>query len=213
MDALDPRKWAELVEELFGRTWGRRFNQVVLAFLMLGAIGLGGQLFFDNFIGKIVWPFTTKLFGSPNSGITLDNIESIIIVLVAAVAFFVIVFSLFVLFAVRAFRRRVVPQSVINEIAGHRSEGISILNDRPKDATTDLARWHKSWSDWRDSVSAFLGQHFTQAEQLSFERLGLVAELPWGTLPINGEHAHYLNQLAKQLTILENLIRVHQERH
>ena len=212
MDALNPRVWAEMVEELFGRSLGRILNRTALFFIILGAVGFGGQLFFKNFVGEVLWPFSTTLFGS-DSGITLDNIESVIIVLVAAVAFFVIVFSAFVLFAMRTFRRRVIPQPVIDQLAELRSRGISILNDRPTNPADDFQRWQDVWREWRNEVVDFLRHNLTTAETLAFDRLGLLPELPWGTLPIDAVHAHHLNMLAKELTILENLIQVHQERH
>jgi hypothetical protein len=60
-------------------------------------------------------------------------------------------------------------------------------------------------------VVSFLSQNLTLAEKLSFERLGLIAEHRFG-FALTPEHAHKLMMLAKQLTILENMIQRFQER-
>ena len=212
MDALNPKVWAEMVVELFGPRLGRLLNQTAMLFLILGAIGIGGNWFFIGFVGDVLWPVATQIFGVPESGISLDNIEAIILVLVAAVSFFVIVFSLFVLLAIRTLRRRVIPQESIDQLAELRSEGIKILNRRPTD-DSDLSQWEDGWREWAEKVVAFLKDNFTKAEQLSFTRLGLVPELPWGETPINAKHGHSLNMLAKQLLIIESMIETHQGRH
>jgi hypothetical protein len=213
MSGLDPRPWAELIEEHFGRRFGRFMIKMLLAFTMLAVIGFALFIFFKQFVGELVWPFLVNLFGFPRSGISLDNIESVIIVLTAAIVFFVAIISVFLLFAMRAVRRRIVPQPMIDELAKYRSTGISILNDRPEDDGAGLKKWHGRWQEWRDGVVEYLRKNFTKAETLSFDRLGLITPLSWGGLPISPEHAHYLSQLAKQLTILEGLIQRHQDRH
>jgi hypothetical protein len=114
-------------------------------------------------------------------------------------------------FAIRSFRRRVVPQVAIDTLADFRSEGIRILNEIPNGPSA-VADWEKKWKEWSDQVTAYLQANFTKAESLSFRRLGLVPENRF-SFAVTPEHAHYLMQLAKQITILENLIQQHQERH
>lgn len=224
MDVFNPKVWAEMVIDLFGPKRGRLFNQITMIFLMLGAIGLGGKLFFDDFVRKVVWPFGTSVFGFPESGISLDNIEAIILVLISAIVFFVVIFALFVLLAWRVFRRRVVPQEAIDKLAEHRSKGINILNTLPDQQNIPpnepqrqqwldswVATWHTTWREWVDDVLGSLDKYFTQAEKLSFQRLGVFPERNMG-LALTLDHFRYLSQLAQQLAILERLIEFHQER-
>jgi hypothetical protein len=207
----DPVKLAEVIERYFPLWFARFLVQAVILGAALGAVGFGLKLFFADFIGAIVWPFLARNFGLGHGAISLDNIEAIIVVLVASIVILVLVFLVAAYAFVRAFHRRVVPQRLVDQLAEHRSEGISILNDRPADAH-DVQRWHSRWTGWSQTVAAFLGGKFTRAERLSFERLGVIAETRFGTLAVTPEHGHYLMQLARQLTILELLIQRHLER-
>lgn len=201
-------------------TIGPYLVKISLLFLILLVVGFGGTAFFGSFIGGVLWPFLTNLFGTTKSGISLDNIEAIIIVLVSAVVFFVLIFGLFVWLAIRTFGRRIIPQSIIDELADHRDKGIKILNDIPNNQgkMTDQEKeqfvqdWKARWEQWRREVIATLDKSFTKAERLSFQRLGLIAEYSFH-FAVTPDHNHFLMQLAKQLTILENLIALHQERH
>jgi hypothetical protein len=224
MEALDPKRWAEMIEAYFGKTAGRALNRTALLFLILGAIGLGGQLFFKNFIAEFIWPALEKLFGANEIGISLDNIEAIIAVLVASIVAFVVLFAIVIMFFIKVFRRRVVSQETIDELAEFRSEGISILNLKfepsdgservPTDVEADIfltMTWEPKWTAWKGRVVAALEKNFTKAEQLSFERLGIYPARRFRR-QMNPEHGHYLGQLAQQITVLEDMIQRYQER-
>ena len=218
--AFDPLKWGDAVEKYIGKRWGRLLIRLAILAFLLGVIATGSILFFRDFVGDVVWPFLTQLFGFTSTGITLDNIEAIIIVLTAAIVFFVLVFAVFLYVLAGAFRRRTVPQNIIDDLAEFRSQGISILNKTLAGAGTLNANvkddyvefvWRPAWSDWGDNVADFLGEYFTTAEKLSFSRLGVIQQIGFANA-INGSHGHYLMQLSKQLTTLENLIDRYQER-
>lgn len=143
--------------------------------------------------------------------ITVDNIESIFATLILSVFAFAVLATGAQFFVLRHMRRRRVPQAVIDELAEFRSQGITILNTRP-DSDAALSSWTVDWGAWADKVSDYLGEWFTKAEQLSFKRLGVIKEMTFGSGSYNAEHAYKLNQLSKQLSILENLVELHLER-
>lgn len=208
MNAPDPRKLADMIEKYFP-TMGPLLNRIVVLFLVLLVVGLGGTVFFGQFIGGLVWPFLTNLFGSTDTGISLDNIEAIIIVLVLAVVFFVVIFAVFVLFSVRIFRKRVLPQSTIDQVADLRSEGVSLYSDRMDETAVD--DWWAKQTAWSNKVATFLDDNLTKAEALSFRRLGMIPDMLFAQA-ISEKHRRLLGILAKKLDVLENLIDRHQER-
>lgn len=224
MPQFDPEKSAKVIEKYLGKPLGRVLIRLTIVAGLLGITGLGLTWFFKDFIAELLWPFFFKLFGAGDVGISLDNIEAIIITLVAAIVVLVLIFLIFAIGMWKAFRRRVVPQYAIDELAELRSEGIKILNTLPKkeDIPSDedqLEKWTKDWADnwqtrwrlWVEKVLETLDRNFTKAEKLSFQRLGVFPERNLG-FAVNPEHYQYLMQLAQQLTILENLIQRHLER-
>lgn len=191
----------KLVDQRFGRFWGTLLLLVTYVFIMSAAL-------------KAVWDW----IGSPLAGllislfggrfITLDNLTS---VLSTAIAGAVLAGTAAIIIPlVGNLTRRRVPQAAIDSLAELRSEGISILNDVPKDKD-DVARWQKRWTEWKGRVVAELKRNFTKAEMLSFDRLGVIEEARFG-FAVTPEHGHCLMMLNKQLTILENMIQRHQER-
>ena len=217
---FDPMRWGAAVESYLGKFWGRRLIQLAIIAVLLGVIGEGAKLFFKDLIGDLIWPFLMRLFGGTTTGITMDNIEAIIIVLVSALVLFVLMVALLIYVLAGSLRRRTVPQNVIDDLAELRSQGISILNRLPdnvdklsqaeKDDYVDQD-WHPAWTEWGNGVVDFLERHFTKAEKLSFRRLGVIREEQFG-LALTPKHGHYLMLLSKQLSILEELIQRHQER-
>jgi hypothetical protein len=190
------------VDERLGRRWGTLLLLVAYVSVIAGLLtGLW------KWFGAPLADFIPKLFGA-GPIITQDDLAQVVstatvfVVLTGAAA---IIIPL-----VNNLSRRRVPQAAIDELADLRSEGIAVLNDVPKTAD-DVVRWHGRWTGWRDRVVASLGRNFTRAEMLSFDRLGVIAEVAFG-FAATPEHRHYLMQLNKQLTILENLIQRHQER-
>ena len=204
---VDPIKVVHIVEKVLGR---RPTRLLTIAVIYLG-IAMFAVWAISFILNQGIIPIFLWLRDSFSVGVTLDNIEVVVISAVIAVLLFFIllVFLQFLLF--RALRRRAVPQRLIDGVAEKRSEGISILNDRPKDAA-DFDRWKARWLTWHRGVVDYLQEHFTVAEKLQFDRLGLVPERNFGSLAVTPEHAHSLMQLAKQLVILEDLISRHLER-
>ena len=207
MAEFDPFRAYRLLADLVGNKRARLLGQIVI-YISWAAFVIWAL----SFIYRIVKPGFTAIIEGLAPGITIDNIETIITALLITVVIFSLIIASGQYLFMRALRKRAAPQWVIDEVAEYRSKGISILNDRPISEESGLVKWHESWTNWGRKVSEYLGDHFTRAERLSFERLGVVPQLQWGSIPIDGEHAHYLNQLAKQLTILENLIQRHLER-
>jgi hypothetical protein len=185
---LDPQKVAYTIENYLGKPWGRLFVKAVIVCGALGIISVGLDLFLRQLVGQVVWPFISHFLGVAEHGVTVDNI-----VIIAG-----------------ALRRRSVPQYAIDDLAEFRSTAIHILNDVPKNQS-DLQRWEKGWHDWRQTVVNYLDLHFTKAESLSFQRLGLIAGHNFG-MAINPKHNHDLMMLAKQIVILEDMIQRHLER-
>ena len=210
MPEFDPHKVAEVVESYLGKRLGRFLIQLTIIAGLLGVIGLGFVWFFRNFVAGLLWPFFSDVFGAGAQGITLDNIEAIIITLVASIVILVLIFLIFALVMARAFRRRVVPQSAIDNLAELRSDGIHILNDPPP-SEDQLQDWRERWDSWREDVLDALKRDFTVAERLSFQRLGVFPPREF-KIAVNPVHSHFLSMFAHQLTILENLIQRHQER-
>ena len=216
---LDPHKLVDLIERRLGPRLGSVLIQAVIWATALGVIGIGLKLFFGDFVAGLLWPFLSSLFGAAEEGITLDNIEAIIVTLVAAVVILVFVFVSLAIVMAKAFSRRVVPQEMIDALAEHRSRGIRILNTLPENSAALSAEerdafvevWRVEWTGWRQEVVQTLRTHFTKAESLSFERLGVIDEKPLN-FALTAVHMHYLLQLSKQLRILEVLIQRHQER-
>jgi hypothetical protein len=218
--SFDPDKWGAAVEKYLGRWFGRKLMQGAIIATLFSIMIAALVLFFEKLVDPILWPFFVRAFGGPRTGISLDNLEAIILVLVLALGLLVLLMAITVYAFVSAFRRRTVPQNVIDDVANLRSEGIQILNMLPPSAgsMTDAQKdayiskvWHTEWTDWRRRAVAYLENHFTTAEALSFSRLGLITPTQF-TFALNPRHEHYLTQLAKQLTTLENLIERHLER-
>ena len=214
------REAGEVIEHYLPKI-GRPLIKISMVCGALFVVGIGLWWFFGKFVGEVLWPFLINIFGAKDTGITLDNIEAIIIVLITAVSLFIIVFILLSVGVLNFIRRRVVPQTVVDQLAELRSRGIHILNRRPHaaDKLSDQERedyvlhvWKKAWKEWGDEVVVFLGTHFTVAEKLSFARLGVIRENPFGSA-LTPEHNHYSMLLAKQITILEDLIQGQLERH
>ena len=210
MTSFDPQTLARIAEEYLGKRLARPMIQVALVGGLLGIAGIGLKWFFSEFVGGFLWPGFANLFGGVEQGISLDNIEVIIVTMVAAIIILVVAFVVLAMILGRAFWRRVVPQAAIDNLAELRSAGISILNTDPEDGNA-FPEWHRQWQTWRKSVCDALNKDFTKAEALSFERLGVFSLNRLGHA-INDEHGFALAQLTHQLAILEDLIRRHQDR-
>lgn len=105
-------------------------------------------------------------------------------------------------------RHRRVPQSVVDALAELRKTAIDkILNGRVT-SPQEFKAWEAEQSEWRESVSALLKEHFSKAEVLGFQSLGVFQP---ATFPhaFNNEHNFKLNKLAKRLSALEDIIRRH----
>ena len=211
MGPIDPEKFANVFERYFQGWFARFLIRFLLISVALGVSGAALFVFFDWFVAGLVWPFFSRTFGVDVGGITLDNIEAVVMTLVAAIVVLVLVFIIVAIILARAFRRRVVPQSVIDELGEYRSKGISVLNDNPTDSA-NVPRWEADWKAWAADVTSYLEINFTKAERLMFHRLGVVPPVNFGQLAFDNTHAHYLMLLAKQLNVLEILIDRHQER-
>ncbi len=188
----------------------------VARFIVQTAIYLGYAIFCVWGISYVmmegalpIFRFAREAFGV---GITLDNIETIIASFGITLGCFAILMASGQFLFLRYLSRRRVPQWAIDKLAELRSAGISILNDHPADDQNDFARWRAAWSLWKGQVVGCLDSHFTKAEMLSFDRLGLVYGRPWKQRPVSPEHESCLDQLAKQLDVLESLIRTHLEK-
>jgi hypothetical protein len=209
MDAIDPLKFSDLIEKYFGDPFGKI---IVRISVLCGFIGI--LLFGITWLIKLletIWEIIALIFGVAKGGITLDNIEIVVIFLVAILTFFIVFSSVMAWLFWSSFRRRVVPQSAIDRLADLRSDGISVLNQQPRTGE-EFAQWRESWKTWVSSVASELRANFTKAEALSFERLGLLRATTSYAMAFDADHSHCLLQLDKQLTILENLISRHQER-
>lgn len=216
----DLDRLAAMIEKYLGQWWATALMRLMIISVVLGVIGTCGAVFFGMFIGPIVVPFMTQVVGATQSvttgGMQLPGAAT---VLVATFVFFVGIFAVLVWLAMRAVYRRVVPQSVIDQLAEYRSQGIAILNTRPANALLGpeeiekyvAEEWAPLWDKWRLKVVSYLGEHLTLAEKLSFERLGLITEQQF-KIALNPSHGHKLMMLAKQLTILEDMIQRFQER-
>lgn len=201
-DLFGVGKIIELVEKKFGPFWGGLLTLAVGATLFAGAVH-----FFWIWLVEPMGSFLAELLeGGPL--VTVDNIGPIVSTVVVVVTFLLLTSILIPL--VRNLTRHRAPQAAIDSLAELRSEGIRILNDRPANET-GLPDWRQRWNAWAERVVKTLERDFTQAESLGFRRLGLIEERTFG-FAVNPEHNHYLMQLAKQLTILENLIERHLER-
>ena len=209
MPDLDPVKLADLIEGYLGKSFGGILIRLTLLMGLLGLIGLGSFWFFGTFVGGLVWPFFSSLFGVGASGITLDNIEPIVLTLVTTIVALVVVFACFLWAMWRVFRRRVVPQSVIDELAEFRSKAVSLYADHPTE--NEIGGWWAKQTDWSERVIVYMKEHLTKAETLSFQRLGVVFGTPFSH-GVNRNHEHLLAILAHKLRVLENLIQRHQER-
>jgi hypothetical protein len=207
---LDPQKVAYTVENYLGKPWGRLFVKAVIVCGALGIISVGLDLFLRQLVGQVVWPFISHFLGVAEHGVTVDNIAAVIVTLAVSLVILTVIFIAVVVIIAGALRRRSVPQYAIDDLAEFRSTAIHILNDVPKNQS-DLQRWEKGWHDWRQTVVNYLDLHFTKAESLSFQRLGLIAGHNFG-MAINPKHNHDLMMLAKQIVILEDMIQRHLER-
>lgn len=125
LENFDPSKVTELIERYIGRRMGRLLIQATILALLLGGIGLGLKWFFGELVKDLIWPFLVWTFGGVDAGISLDNLEPIIIVLTATLAFVVGLMALMVFVAVRFLRRRVVSQHAIDELALARDKAIT----------------------------------------------------------------------------------------
>jgi len=201
---FDPIKLWKLLMDLIGSRPARFLAKTSIYLGWVAFVAWALKIIFD-----IIKPAITNISETLAFGITLDNAQTVVMSLLVAVVILAMMIVGGQYLFLRVLRKRVAPQWVIDRVAELRSDGISILNDRPTNERGDLNRWQAKWEKWRKEVADYLGDHFTRAEQLSFERLGLIQELPWGTLPISGPHAHYLNQLAKQIAILDTIIERH----
>ncbi len=179
---VDIEKLVAVADRYLSPAWARFLGQVLVVSVVVAAFSLSATLFFDSLIGGVAWPFFVKLFGGRETGISLDNIEAIILVLVSAVAFFVLMFAVFVVAVIKVFRRRIVSQAAIDELAELRDAGIAVLNDIPKnpgaltedDKEAFVVEWKARWIAWAKRVVDALAKNFTKAEMLSFAHIGLI---------------------------------------
>lgn len=194
-------KVLEMLEQRLGKFAFKLMLYMIWLAIIAGCVGIVldqvairvYKFFDDLFAGKV------RIF---------DNSPQIFATLLVLIVLVVVL--IFVVRLIASLTKRRVPQAAINELADHRSAGISVLNDVPPNEAV-LPAWHAKWLAWRDKVVETLRKNFTHAETLSFDRLGVIREAPFG-IAVNNEHQHYLRQLSKQLTILENMIQQHQER-
>jgi hypothetical protein len=206
MASVDPSKWAELYEDHFGKKLGRLIIKLLLFTTALAFLSfcLG---FFLDFYKKYILPWA--------SGFSIDTgaLGDITWLVSAAIVFaiFATAYGLITIALARIFKRRMVPQNIIDDLSEFRSEAISVLNNMPKN-DDEFNAWEIKWTSWREGVRLFLEKNFTKSEALLFGRLGIIPEVQFG-FAYNDKHAHCLKQLAKQITILENLINRHLERH
>lgn len=207
MVQLDPLQLFRLIEERMGRRPARFLLNatIYLAFVAFSVWAIG--LIWKHGVVPI-FLFVRDILGV---GVTLDNLETLFITFALTLLLFAMIVVGSQHLILRFLRRRTAPQWVIDKVANFRSDGIRILNDRPSN-DENLKRWETTWRTWGQGVADYLGNHFSHAERLAFERLGLIPERQFGRLAFNSEHAHYLMQLAKQLTILEDLIQRQLER-
>lgn len=208
-DHLDPEKLGVLMERRLGRPGRWLFNA---ALFMSGLFALAFTLRYilDEFIGQLIWPFFSRVFGGSTGALTLDSIEAVVLTMTVTIAVLLIIMVGTFFLLVRTVRRRAVSQTAIDELAEMRSQGISVLNELPS-KLGGFDKWTAKWEAWRNEVVSVLRDHFTKAETLSFSRLGVIREAPFG-MAESPEHQHALMMLSKQLSILEGLIQRHQER-
>jgi hypothetical protein len=105
-------------------------------------------------------------------------------------------------------RHRSVPQSVVDALAELRKTAVDkILNSRVTNPQ-EFRAWEEEQSAWPQSVIDLLEEHFSKAEVLGFQSLGVIEP---ATFPhaFNNEHNYKLSKLAKRLSVLEDIIRRH----
>ena len=192
-----------IVDERFGRRFGTGFLLVVV--LAIIAFCLDGIW---KWIVRPIYNTLTGFLAQPVF-VTPDDFAPTLITIF--IVFILILLAFVMTQLLRNFFRRKIPQAIIDALAVLRSEGISILNDKPS-ALGGLDKWEAKWNEWRGRVVEELDENLTQAESLSFQRLGVLE--PTGfAIAENPAHNHKLMMLSKQITILQNLIDRHQERH
>ncbi len=98
------------------------------------------------------------------------------------------------------------PQYAVDNLATLRSAAITDILNGKVSSDAELKIWEAKDETWQNSVLTVLRKHFSKAEVLGFEYLGVIQQVGFPH-SFNNEHAFRLMTVAKRLSILEDIIR------
>ena len=186
-----------LLQMIEGR-FGRRATTLLLLLLYLALVAASLYTFMDYLVMPVVAFVRTIL---PHA----LPIEVNAITLFYSSAFIAAAILMFP--AIKFFwQQRRVPQHVIDDLAALRSTAVMEILNGKVSSDAELKIWEAKDETWQNSVLTVLRKHFSKAEVLGFEYLGVIQQVGFPH-SFNNEHAFRLMTVAKRLSILEDIIR------
>jgi hypothetical protein len=200
----DPEKAVGVVQNLYGPKLGRFIAQAVVAL----AIAAG-----TVFLIHVIWEYGGRSLYSSLSipkvhlpDLPTPDLQAAVLTILVLMIFYSAVLLGVLLYFIRRVFRRQIPQAALDALAESRSRAIhEILNAKVK-SEEELGRWKVTNNNWRTEVIGVLQKHFPKAEQLGFERLGVIPPIVMPNV-YNNEHAHEMMMFIKRLGIVEDLIK------
>ncbi len=209
MEFPDPQRWVATLENLFGTFFGRLIATVLVAMACLFvALWLASGIW--NYGGKTTFDFFDSIIVET---ITVDNLEIVLGNLQAALATFVwfmVIFGIVVVailyFLSRALFKRAVSQTVLDDLAKLRNEGIDDVYTIRPTSDSDFDDWKQKYKIWENQILEYIKNHFPKADFLTAQHLGVVHDVRFPSLRYNDEHERLLMFFAKRLEIIEAIL-------
>jgi hypothetical protein len=197
----DPEKAVVVVQNLYGAKAGRWIAQGFVALVLLAVSAYCVRVIWENG-GKALY----ESLSIPRVSLPTFDLQAAVLTVMVLMIFYSAILLGVLLFFVRRVFRRQIPQAALDELAEARSRAIhEILNAKVK-SEEEFDKWKLTNNTWRTEVIEVLRKHFPKAEQLGFERLGVIPPIVMPNV-YNNEHAHEMMMFIKRLGIVEDLIK------
>jgi hypothetical protein len=202
MPDIDLSKAVAVLTDLFGPRRGRLIAIGLVSLACVAAALFLWWIIWD-YGGRAVFAFVSDLL---TKAITGTDLTAAAATLIWAALIYGLAFVAVLYFLGRALLRRSVPQSVLDELARLRNEGIRELfaASRPKD-DDEFADWKRRYQDWTGRLLNFVKINFPEADFLSLEYLGILEGRGF-TNVYNAEHDAMKGHPAKRIEIIEQIL-------
>jgi hypothetical protein len=169
------------------------------------------------FVGLIVGAVSTGLFLGADlpafADLTNDQKWRVVLLSHGAVAVGFIAFAVNRKLTIMSLRYQLDDkrdlQRHVDSLAGFRRTGITDIYASAPNAQT-ISAWIERHEAWERQVAQYLTDHFTFAIVEWFQDLGTIPNVAFTHLAtdqsIRGQHQHHLQEIAKELSVLEQLI-------